>query len=642
MPKSSKATSLAPLTALLLIGAALRLIGLANSSPPGLAHDEVANWLIDRSIMAGEHAIYFTQAYGHEAGFHYLQTLFLMLLGDHALAMRLPAAFGGLLGVAVCYALTKELFGRQTAVLAAAFCALLFWPILYSRMALRAIWLPVPAGLSALFWWRGWKAQTPSAQWRELGLAGLFAGLSLHIYMAARALPIFYIGWFAYLALFDRPRLRQNWSGLVLFTAVFAAVAAPLFLYLQANPGAEFRVAEVSAPLEALRQGDIGPVLANMGRIVGMFGWTGDPLWRQNVAFAPVFDPLTAVLFYLGIGWALWRFREPKFGFLLLWTAVSAIPSIVTINAPSTIRIILLLPLLTIFPAILIHNLPKLSTVFPHLSTDWPKIRGLLALTIGFLLFSRAVYFVYIVWPQNDEIEFVWQAAFTEAAAWLNEQPVETAVSFAGWSPDTMDPNTMTLLLETPLPTSHFNPQDGTLIIPAGEPGTAVAIIRPAILPLSPLWENQLVAWNAVIVEEAQTVRYTFARPTPLAEQPIDEAFGEQLRLQTVEWQEGGLVTTWEVTAVARQPIRLFVQALDASGQVIAESYHWDNLDPQGLWFPHWQPGDGLWQHHQIPRLPADGALRIGLFDPYSCTPGPCQNLLTSDGRPFIELPATE
>ena len=75
---------------LLLLGAALRLSGLNNGSPPGLEHDEVANWLIDQGILAGQHGVYFTAAYGHEAGFHYWQTLFVGLLGDNALALRLP------------------------------------------------------------------------------------------------------------------------------------------------------------------------------------------------------------------------------------------------------------------------------------------------------------------------------------------------------------------------------------------------------------------------------------------------------------------------------------------------------------------------------------------------------------------------
>ena len=57
----------------LLLAAFFRLYGFVSFSPPGLTHDEVANWLIVQDILAGKHAIYFTRAYGHEAGFHYVQ-----------------------------------------------------------------------------------------------------------------------------------------------------------------------------------------------------------------------------------------------------------------------------------------------------------------------------------------------------------------------------------------------------------------------------------------------------------------------------------------------------------------------------------------------------------------------------------------
>ena len=112
---------------ILLLAAGLRIYGLNHVSPPGLEHDEVANWLIDRSILAGHHALYFTDAYGHEALFHYWQSAFVALLGDHALALRLPAVFAGLLGLAVSFALARQLFGQKVAVTSLALLATLFW-----------------------------------------------------------------------------------------------------------------------------------------------------------------------------------------------------------------------------------------------------------------------------------------------------------------------------------------------------------------------------------------------------------------------------------------------------------------------------------------------------------------------------------
>ncbi|MCA9983339.1 MAG: glycosyltransferase family 39 protein, partial [Anaerolineales bacterium] len=241
---------------LLLLGAALRLSGLNNGSPPGLEHDEVANWLIDQGILAGQHGVYFTAAYGHEAGFHYWQTLFVGLLGDNALALRLPAAFAGLLLLAVSYALARRLFGGRTALLHVALLATLFYPVFYSRLGLRAISLPLVAGLALYSFWRGLQAPAPRAN-RWLAVAGLMAGLALYTYLAARALPFFFAAYLVYLAIWHRPLLKQKLPGLILFALLFALVAWPLWQFLRLNPGAETRVDEVRAPLDALLAGDL-------------------------------------------------------------------------------------------------------------------------------------------------------------------------------------------------------------------------------------------------------------------------------------------------------------------------------------------------------------------------------------------------
>ncbi|MGB5058472.1 MAG: glycosyltransferase family 39 protein, partial [Candidatus Promineifilaceae bacterium] len=209
------------MTAVLLAAAALRFIGIVHISPPGLAHDEVANWLIDHLILSGEHAIYFTRAYGHEAGYHYWQALLVALIGDHALSLRLASGYVGLLGVAVTYALARKLFGVRVALTAAGITAVLFLPVFYGRLGLRAISLPLVSGLSAYFWWQAWDCWRKSAKGQRplvlFALAGFFGGLSLYTYLAARAVPIFYALFVVYLAIFHRAELKARWRGVVMF-----------------------------------------------------------------------------------------------------------------------------------------------------------------------------------------------------------------------------------------------------------------------------------------------------------------------------------------------------------------------------------------------------------------------------------------
>jgi len=139
LPAPRRLHRLAALVVVSLVAAAFRFVGLSNVTPPGLEHDEVAHWLINRDILAGNHAIYFTDAYGHEALFHYVQAGFGALAGDNALALRLPAAYSGLLVVALGFALGRRLFGWPSGFWSAAFLAVNLWPVFYSRLALRAI-----------------------------------------------------------------------------------------------------------------------------------------------------------------------------------------------------------------------------------------------------------------------------------------------------------------------------------------------------------------------------------------------------------------------------------------------------------------------------------------------------------------------
>ena len=637
------------LVALLLLATALRIVGLDNfptpqgATPPGLEHDEVAHWLINRDILAGNHAIYFTEAYGHEALYHYLQAGFGALVGDHALGLRLPSAYLGVLLVAVGYALGRRLFGERVGWWSAAFLAVLFWPVFYSRLGLRAIALPVVSGLSAWVWWRAWAVQGGRRAGRLWLVAGALAGLSLHTYMAGRAVPIFYALFTVYLALFHRPAFRARRRGLLLFWLALAAVALPLAGFLLTNPGAEVRIAEVDAPLQALLAGDPRPVLANAVAIAGGFVVRGDSLWRQGIAGRPVFDPVLGLLFYVGIALCLWRWREPRHAFALLWLAAAAIPSLVTVDAPSTIRMINALPLLMPLPLLalaagerllqahqrspvkpksprLIHFYPQLSTLWTTLSTD--LITGLANGLLLLLLLYHAwatVDGLWRVWPANDEVQFVWQAALTEAGAYLDASADAEPVAVGGWTPTTMDPPTMALTLRRDdLALGFFDPTTSLLLPDPG--GGAARLVRPAILPLAPELAALVGPWEILPAGAApgrQFALYRYETLPPLRPAvPAPEVFGDELALLGYDIGPGcaaadapcTLVTYWRVLVPADGPRRLFLHLASADGPPLAQD------DRLGAPAEHWRPGDTVVQLLTLPRT--GGELRLGVYDP--------------------------
>lgn len=647
-PAARRHRSLVILVVILLVATAFRVVAIDNfptprgATPPGLEHDEVAHWLINQDILAGNHAVYFTEAYGHEALYHYIQAAVGALIGDHALGLRLPSSFFGVLLVAVSYALGRRMFGERVGLWSAAFLAVLFWPVFYSRLALRAISLPVFSGLAGLFWWWGvGERRSGGAEEKERGrarestsagmllLAGLFAGLSLHTYMAARAVPIFFALYTAYLAMFHRSVLGRHRQGIALFWLLLVLIGAPLGLFLLNNPGSEIRIAEVDAPLRAFLAGDLRPILENALKIAGMFGVAGDALWRQNIAGRPVFDPVMAVLFYAGVALSLWHWRDKRHTFILLWLAASVIPSLVTIDAPSSIRIINLLPVLMFFPLVLIHNTSHLSTRWDKLSTE--LITRLIVWGLGgLLLYSAAstVVGLWRVWPANDEVRFVWQAALTEAGAYLDHSPDTGPVAIGGWTPETMDPPTMELTLRRDdLSLRYFHPEQG-VILPASSAGETLRIVTPGILPLASVLNGIIPAGRTL----GDFILYQMPAGAAIGPQHTAEIdFGGELRFlgynlagPCESGQPCNVVTYWRVLAPAGGPRRLFLHAVEGD-QTISQD------DGLGAPAEYWQMGDTIIQILTLEE--ATGRLRVGVYNPVDRL-----RLTTDDGADHVAI----
>ncbi len=596
---------------ILLLAACLRLPRLTHI---GLEHDEVANWLIDKGIQAGNHGIYFQEAYGHEAGFHYVQTLFITLLGDNALALRLPAALLGIILVAVSHRLIKTLYNRQTATIAALILAITFFPTFYSRLALRAIMLPVLSGASAYFFWQALQHQHR----RHTITAALLAGLSLYTYMAGRVVPIFYALYFGSLFLFSWGQARARLRGFLLFSLLGCVVIAPLLWYLASHPGAEARTAEIDAPLRALLAGDLTLVWANAKLIIGVFGWSGDPLWRQNVAFAPIFNPLTAILFYAGVALALWRHSKADM-FALLWLATATIPSTVTVDAPSTIRMINMLPFLGLFPALAITSLLQKNAML-----------GRLLIAVCFIWGStRTLTYTHRIWPNGGDVPFVWQTALTSAARYADTAaPYPT--TFVGWTPATMDAPTIELALKNDQIGRRFTGAD-TLVLPASDHDNLVRIMRPTTpdLPLAPILERWLQTNGATTTAHPHFASYELRVPRDeWSGQPT--LFGEQIAFlghTDCATAACDLITIWQVTAPITRDLQIFVHVLDAAGNIISQS---DGMSANEQFL---QPGDLILQAHTVD-LTGGAAVHTGIYEPHP----PYPRLLTAAAADYFSL----
>ncbi len=336
--------SLVGITAL---AAALRLAWI-GALPPGLYHDEAFNGLDALRVLGGERPIFFEANNGREPLFIYLAALSVGFLGRTPGALRLVSAIIGTLTVPAAYWMAHSLWGRhRLALWTATLTALSVWALNLSRIAFRAVLLPLLSAVMLAFLGQGLRRKP----WAMVA-AGALCALALYSYLAARFIPIA-VGAYALYALFQERR-GFWWRGWLLFALAACLVALPMALYWLTHwETTVARAAQVSIWNPAIGGPHPWHTLGrNILRVALGFVWRGDFIPRHNIPLRPVFDPLMGVAFLIGLGVAARRAREAGAWVLgLIWLGILLVPTILAEDAPHFIRASGILPVVFVFPA---------------------------------------------------------------------------------------------------------------------------------------------------------------------------------------------------------------------------------------------------------------------------------------------------
>ena len=349
----------------ILVAIFFRLYSL-DTIPSGLLWDESWNGLDTVAVLNGERPIFFTENFGREPIFIYLQAISVAVLGQTTLALRAVSAVLGILTVVVAYLLARRMFDARVALLTSGWLTLSLWHVIFSRMGLRTISLPLFLAVGFYCLWRGLEEGARHASpvptmtnsprpviWFALG--GIVMGLSLYTYSTARFAPFVIVALASYVALLHRRLLRQALPGLVLALILTTLIFLPEGLFFLSNPASFLeRAQEVTIVNPALQKGDLGQTLLDSAsHTLGMFATRGDSNWGRNLPGWPIFDPLSAILMVLGIALAIRRFRQPAYGLILIWLAVMIIPGLIaTKETPNYLRVTGIIPAVFILPAL--------------------------------------------------------------------------------------------------------------------------------------------------------------------------------------------------------------------------------------------------------------------------------------------------
>lgn len=382
-----------------------------NHLPPGLYEDEAANGLDVFKIQHHDFRPFYSTNNGREALFFYLQAIFVTVMGNTVLALRIAPALIGVAAVLMTYLLCKEWFSRRTALLASLMMATGSWAVTISRNGFRAGMVPL---MIALTLWLVTKA-VKQRRWYWYALTGISYGAGFYTYLSWRVTPLVLLLVMGFALVTHREWIKKFWKMSLIIGLFTALTLVPMGLYAARHPQEILTTrSAVSFTNPELNHGQPLQTLAKtIGKTALMFNFRGDSNNRQGLAGLPMLNAFVGIMFLLGLILALRRFKDIRYFTLLSIFGVMLLPEILTAEGiPHGLRAIGVLPVVYIFAAIGISELlVRWRGIFPRNVAAMSA-----ALTVIVLLLLLSTYYDYkryfLAWA-NDPATF---SAYSEDA----------------------------------------------------------------------------------------------------------------------------------------------------------------------------------------------------------------------------------
>jgi hypothetical protein len=651
----SRQASLALMVLCLLVAAALRIPDLAVS-PPGLHYDEAANGILASEIaFEGQRPVFIPSYTGKEVLFFYLAGSLIRAAGQSIFTLRLTSALVGILTIAVTYWLGWELMrDRRIAILAAALLAVSFWHVLLSRLGFRAITQPLLQALTVAALFRGFRNRS----WIWTTAAGISFGATAYTYLAARVFPLLLALSLLPVLLLGHDR-RQRWLQVGLFLVVAIVVLLPLSVYFIGNPGAFWtRVGQVLP-----EDGTVTNFFSNFARSLGMLFLIGDPYWRFNIPFKPLFGLILGG--FLVAGWVLalvrvWRrpgaIERSANLLLVLLPIFMLLPTALASGEiiPSNLRAVGLLPLIIYLPTIGIIALtnsleqPIVATLSRFTGkeeqfrlTNYLQDKQVLANTTTFAIVALVLTIGGIVtgreyfqsWTQRTDLFYESDGDLASVAEFLDakspgEQKVFLAaehyrhptVAFLSDRYDQINwlPQSQALVFPTQGSSLYIYPYNNQL------PEWADKFLSTATVTTGPTGPDGQPQY--LVYEVQSPVRFaTSPDETGLRiPNPIMANFENQVTLLGYDIDAANEADTlpvmlyWRIEEDPVEDIAPFIHMEDSW------RFRWSQVEPFAYPAEQWAEGDTIVQRVEVPLQPGmprgDYRIRIGLFNPLEGT----------------------
>ena len=307
------------------------------------------------------------------------------MLFRSALGLRLAPALGGTLAIGALYLLARWLFGRRVALLAAALLACSHAHLHFSRtVAVGYIQGTLLIPLELYFFLSGLQKRSAA----RLALGGLVLGLHFSVYLSSQVIAAYLAIFVVVAAIVCRPLLQRAWGLVAVFWGGMLVTALPEFAYAwrypeqflaRLNSDGTFQSGWLATQAAAT---GTSPVLVLADRVVHAFlSLTYYPAADFYGSAIPLLDVLTSALFLIGLVYALWRWRDPRYLLLngYFWAVTLSVGLFAVPPSADSYRMLIALPAALLLAAL---GLEQALTVLnlAEAPRRWPRVAVALTL----------------------------------------------------------------------------------------------------------------------------------------------------------------------------------------------------------------------------------------------------------------------
>src|SRR6266496_1578028 len=371
--RQSRASLVLILILLLAVAALSRLRGL-DRVPYGINADEGDRAAVSMQIVRGQNtaSVFGTGWYHLSMVYFKLLALVMRFCGLNFAGARVFGAICGLLTLAILTWTGIRHFGWRAGLLTGAIFSSLVGALQFPRETAEAAPTATLWTLSAALFLEA--ARTGKA-WAWIG-AGIAGGASIYFYPTGRLWSVLAVLFCLYLLL-RGPQRRRVAAGVFLAALAALAIASPfLWRVWQVPNELTVRAHETSIFIKEnpLRLTYYRPtwtlrelLIAQFGHAMGIFNkyLDGNFFWPTN---KPILPPALAALTLLGLGAVTLRVKDPRLFLLSVWFWTGFVGVIVTVETPNLQRMATAVPLLGLFPALVLDDLARRAESIPKAS----------------------------------------------------------------------------------------------------------------------------------------------------------------------------------------------------------------------------------------------------------------------------------